>query len=143
MHTNKQGTRRGRKIAAGALLILGLSGATAAAAAQLNLSWTGSFQAGSTSVTADCQTSGTITSSFDTPTFSGTSSLPWAVANVKFAGVASTCGGLKYEVAYKTTGDWVQLGTTATVPTNGGTISAALGSVDPQTITKLALTIYS
>lgn len=140
MDTTKR--TRGRKIAAGALLILGLGGATAAAAAQLNLTWAGSFQAGAVSVVADCQPSSkTITSSFDTPSFSGSSSLPWSVANVKFAGIDDACKTFSYEAAYKlSSGDWVKLGT-GTV--TGATVSVPLGSVDPQNVKQVALTIYS
>ncbi len=142
MTTNTEGKRRGRKIAAGVLLVLGLGGATAAAAAQLGISWSGSFQAGAVAVNADCQPSSkSITSSFDTPTFSGTASLPWTIANVKFAGVDDACKTYNYEAAYKaSSGDWVKLGT-GTV--TGATVSVPLGSVDPQTIKQVALTIYS
>lgn len=142
MTNNEQGKWRSRKIAAAALLILGLGGATAAAAAQLNMTWAGSFQAGSVSVTADCQPSAkTITSSFDAPEFAGTASLPWTIANVKFANIDNACNTLNYEAAYKLdSGDWVKLGT-GTV--SGATVSVSLDSVDPQSITQLALTIYS
>lgn len=135
-------TRRYKKVAATALLVLGLGGATAAAAAQLGMSWTGTFQAGATSVTADCQPSSkTITSSFDTPTFSGSSTLPWSIANVKFSNIDDSCKTLTYEAAYKlASGDWVKLGT----GTVGGTsVSVSLGSIDPQTIKQVALSIYS
>ena len=135
-------TRNHKKIAATALLILGLGGASAAAAAQLGMSWTGSCQAGATSVSADCQPSSeTITSSFDTPSFSSTSSLPWTVANVKFANIDNSCKNHTYEAAYKVAGgDWVKLGT-GTV--DGTSVSVSLGSVDPQTIKQFALSIYS
>lgn len=133
---------KARSVVAVAALLIGLTGATAAAAAQVGLNWTGTFQAGATSVTADCQPSGeTITASFDTPTFvQGT--LPWTVANVKFAGVNDACKTLKYEAAYKTkAGDWVKLGA-GTV--SGSTISQSItAGLDVQTIDKVALTIYS
>ena len=139
--TTTQGVRRGRKIAAGALLILGIGGATAAAAAQLNLTWTGSFQAGAVSVTADCQPSSkAITSSFDAPTFAGSAGLPWTVANLKFAGIDEACKTLNYEAAYQlSAGDWVKLGS-GTVA--GSTLTVALGTVDPQAVKQVALTIY-
>ncbi|MFT4109286.1 hypothetical protein [Propionicimonas sp.] len=134
--------RRGKKIAATTLLVLGLGGASAAAAAQLGMSWTGSFQAGATSVTADCQPSSkTITSSFDKPTFSSSSTLPWTVANVTFANIDDACKTLNYEAAYKlSSGEWVKLGT-GTV--TGTTVSVPLGSLDPQSIKQVALSIYS
>ncbi|CAM5788969.1 hypothetical protein [Cellulomonas persica] len=136
-----------RKVMAVGLAIVGVAGLSLASASQLNLSWTGNFQTGSVEVDASCQPTGSpITTAFSTPSFDGTVTSPWKVANVTFSGVDAECAGKKYEAAYKlATGDWVKL-TGASAPSvgaAGGTLTVALPTgVAPDTIAQFALSIY-
>ena len=63
-----------RRAVAASLAVAGLSGLGLAAAAQLNMTWAGSFQAGATVVTADCQT-GPIATQLGTPIFDGSKAI--------------------------------------------------------------------
>lgn len=135
---------RGRKIVAGTLVGLGVLGLGMAAATQLNLGWDGQFQAGTTTVKADCQTS-EIDVSYDDPEFAGAVVTPWTIENVNFANIDAKCGGLNYEVAYKVSevDGWVK-DAQGIVAEKGGTISVATpDGVDVQEIAEFALTIYS
>ena len=137
-----------RKILAVGLAIVGVAGLSLASASQLNLSWSGTFQTGNVTVDASCQPAASpITTAFSTPTFDGTVTSPWTVANVTFSGVHADCANKKYEAAYKlASGDWVKF-TPASAPSvgaSGGSVSVALPSgVAPDTIAQFALTIYS
>lgn len=133
-------TGRGRKVAAGTLLGLGVLGIGMAAASQLGMTWQGNFQAGAVEVDADCQT-GDITVGYDDPAFAdATADTPWEIANVNFAEISAACDTKSYEVAYKAGGDWVALGT-GTV--DGTDLAVALPTaVLPQNITDFALTIF-
>jgi hypothetical protein len=122
------------------LAAIGLSGLGLAAAAQLNIAWAGSFQAGATVVKADCQTD-TITSQLGTPIFNGTKAVPWSIAALTFNGVSAACNGMKYEAAYKTgAGDWLKFGT-GTV--SGTTITVIFGPLSSQDLTDVSLAIFS
>lgn len=131
---------RGRKVAAGALLGLGVLGIGMAAASQLGMTWSGNFQAGAVEVDADCQ-AGIISVGYDDPAFKdATAPTPWEIANVNFTGISEACDTKSYEAAYKTDGDWVQLdaGNVA-----GASLAVALpANVLPQDITEFALTIF-
>ena len=105
------------------------------------------------SVTADCQLPGdTISAAFTSPTFvtngGNVTGAAWNVANLNFTNINTACATKNYQVAYSTDGTtWVQLGSAGTVaaptpPATTSTISVPLGSVDPQGIQKVALTIY-
>ncbi|GEM_PF-438284 len=137
-----------RKVMAVGLAIVGVAGLSLASASQLNLSWSGNFQTGTVAVNASCQPAATpITTSFATPTFDGTVTAPWKVANVTFSGVDAACATKKYEAAYKlASGDWVKF-TPASAPSvgaAGGSLTVALPTgVAPDTIAQFALTIYS
>lgn len=142
-------TNRKIRAAAVALSIVGVAGLSMAAAAQLNLSFTGSFQAGATTVTADCQT-GDVGVAFSVPAFdtAATTGAPWKISTVTFSGISAPCSGKSFKTAYKTTGGWVEIaGTGAGAGT--GTISGTSVSVNipsginQQDITQLALTIHS
>jgi hypothetical protein len=122
------------------LAALGLSGLGLAAAAQLNMAWTGSFQAGATAVNADCQKD-TITSVLGSPIFDGTKAVPWSIAALRFTGVSAACNGMKYEAAYKTgAGDWLKFGTGQV---SGTTITVIFGPLSAQSLTDVSLTIFS
>lgn len=133
-----------RKLAAGLLAGLGILGLGVAAASQLNMAWAGNFQAGNVTIDADCQVENqAVNVNFDKPEFVATvhdSELPWGVANVNFTNVSGECNAKSYEAAYKTDGTWTEL-SNGTV--NGTSIAVPLGTVDPQTIDEVALTIYS
>lgn len=143
MKTEKN-ERRGRKIVAGTLVGLGVLGLGMAAATQLNLGWTGNFQAGTTVVDADCQPSEeTIGVSYDDPDFAASATTPWSIANVNFTDINNACVGKTYEVAYKIGegAEW-QKGGTGTV--QGDTVTDELSGIDDiQKVTEFALTIYS
>jgi len=122
------------------LAAIGLSGLGLAAAAQLNMTWAGSFQAGATVVNADCQTD-TINTVLGRPIFDGAKAVPWSIAALTFNGVSTACKGMSYEAAYKTgAGDWLKFGT-GTV--SGTTITVILGPLSAQALTDVSLTIFS
>ncbi len=137
MTEKKQG--RARKVAAGTLLGLGVLGIGMAAASQLEMNWNGNFQAGAVAVDADCQTS-EIEVSYNDPDFAGSAGVPWTIDQVNFDSIDAKCDGGKYEVAYKTDDNWIELdkGTAS-----AGVLSVDVPGVDTQTITGFALTIYS
>lgn len=132
---------RGRKIVAGTLVGLGVLGLGMAAATQLNLGWSGNFQAGTVEVESDCQTSA-ISVTFSDPALNaeGAQDNPWSIDNVQFSGIDGACVGLNYEVAYKSTDSdgWTTLAT----GTADTTITAALPEGDWQDLSDFALTIY-
>lgn len=136
-------TTRRRRILAGGLITLAVAGAGLAAASELGLIWDGNFQAGAVQVEADCQPVGAeITVGFSDPTFTAAATIPWSIADVRFSDVDAACAGLSYEIAYQVndSGTWVQLpGGAGTI--SGTTITGPTGTIDPQTITDLALTI--
>jgi hypothetical protein len=148
-----RGGRNAKKTAAIGLAVLGVAGLTTAAASQLNLQWTGAFQAAAVTVAADCQpTNETISVAFTDPLFTASggnvAGAAWNVANLNFTNINAACATKSYQVAYSTDGStWVQLGGAGTVaspvaPATTSTVSVALGSVDPQGIKKVSLAIY-
>ena len=146
MSRSKWSTRR-KSLAIG-LAVVGVAGLSLASASQLTMNWgQQTFQAGNVTVKTDCQTT-PITVTYDSPTFLGTQTNPWTIANVNFVGIDATCNQKTYEVAYKVgTGAWTQTTpTSGTVSATGttNTITTALpAGVDPSTITAWALTIHS
>ena len=136
-----------RKSLAIGLALVGVAGLSLASASQLTMSWgQQTFQAGNVTVKTDCQTSG-ITVSYDSPTFLGTQTNPWTIANVNFVGIDKACDQKKFDVAYKTTGDWQQAtatsGTVSAAGTTNSITTALPAGTDPSTITAWALTIHS
>ena len=136
-------TNKRARAAAVALTIVGVAGLSMAAAAQLNLTYSGVFQAGATtSINADCQpTPGTVTVKYDAPQFDPAAApTPWKVAKVNFSGINAACQNKQFAAAYKTTGAWV--------PLTGGTVVGTSVAVDlpalvqANEITSIALTIY-
>ena len=135
-------TNKRARAAAVALTIVGVAGLSMAAAAQINLNYTGAFQAGATTtINADCQNA-TVDVKYDTPVFDGSATTPWKVATVTFSKIDTGCQGKKYEAAYKTSGDWVKL-TGGTVATGATSVAVPLpASLNANDIKSLALTIY-
>ena len=145
-----------RKSLAIGLAVVGVAGLSLASASQLGLNWTPSvFQAGSVSVTSDCQISGhLITGAFSAPTFAAGKTTPWTVGSAVFSGVDSACNGKTFEVAYTTAAGgttWSQLAVTpstvtatdATTPANNKITVPIPSTLDPNSITGWALTIHS
>ncbi len=129
-----------RRAIAASLTVVGLSGLGLAAAAQLNMTWAGSFQAGATVVKADCQT-GPIATKLGSPIFDGTKAVPWSIAAITFNGVSASCTGMHWEVAYKTgAGNWNKI---KTGEVGSETITVILGDLDAQTISDVSLTMFS
>lgn len=146
-------TTKRRPILPVALILAGLVGLGLAAASELDMAWNGSFQAGAVEVTADCQDEGAqIGVSFADLEFDPTATqidatnvgpVPWSVASIEFTNISAACHSLSYEAAYlvdEATG-WKQLGPAATVGEAGVTVDVPEG-VDPQTISRIALTIH-
>ncbi len=137
-----------RKSLAIGLAVLGVAGLSLASASQLNMSWgSQTFQAGNVTVKTDCQAD-PITVTYAQPTFLGTQTNPWTIANVNFVGIDTACNQKQFDVAYQTNGAWQQATTTpGTVTATGATttnmITTALpAGTDPSTITAWALTIH-
>jgi len=139
-------TRKRRRVVPGVLIATGIAGLGLAAASQLDLNWSGTFQDGVVPVTADCQpTDQPITVSFSDPAFASGSATtsPWTVSSLEFTGIADTCANLNYEVAVRASDTWVKAGT-GTVPAAPSTtlLTVPLDSHTPHQITDVALTIY-
>lgn len=140
--TKPRPPRRRRKTAALVVGFFGVASLAMAAATQLNLFWAGNFQAGAVTVNADCQTS-QITVGYDAPTFTAAQNPhPWSITNVNFTNIDAACATLDYEVAYKTTGNWVSLGTGTVGGTSVAVPVAAIGAANLQDVTEYALTIH-
>ena len=140
---------RTRKGLALGLAVIGIAGLSLASAAQLNLTTSGSIQAGSVLIKADCQTSATpIAVTFAAPTYvagNGTTILSkYAPTNVVLSLIDAACAttSSKYKVALVDK-DGAQIGadTSGTVTTTSITVS--LSSVNANLIAGVALTIYS
>ncbi|MDQ7992365.1 MAG: hypothetical protein AAGC63_04510 [Propionicimonas sp.] len=131
---------RKSRVAAVALAVVGVAGLSMAAAAQLNLNFTGSFQAGAAAVNADCQTS-TIAVTYAAPSFEASATVPWRVGKVTFDSVDATCNNKGYKAAYKLgSANWVEFAT-GTTATGKLTVDLPAG-LDANTISQVALTIY-
>lgn len=139
----EQNNGKARKVAAGALLGVGVLGIGLAAASQLNLEWQGNFQAGAVTVNSECQET-PITVTFDAPEFDESETAPWTIAGVNFDSIDNACVGSTYEVAYRTAddGDWDNYVTGKTIAAEGTLNEALPADVIPEDIKGFALTIY-
>src|SRR5690625_5995506 len=91
-------TRKRRRVVPGVLIATGIAGLGLAAASQLDLNWSGTFQDGVVPVTADCQpTDQPITVSFSDPAFASGSATtsPWTVSSLEFTGIADRSEGTR------------------------------------------------
>jgi len=126
-----------RKALAVTLALVGVAGLSLASASQLNLTWAGQYQAGNVTVSGECQQSA-IEVAFASPEFDGTKTNPWTVDDVTFDAIDADCAGKSFSVAYKTTGDWVELTSGTAV---AGTLTVSAPAVDPASITGFALSV--
>ena len=143
MNNKKSRTARS---AAVVLAVVGIAGLSMAAATQLDMSWNGEFQAGRTTVTADCQPGDQkIGVAFSDPVASTGGTLPWSIGKLEFSGINTDCEGSRYKVDYKVTASsqWVSLADGTNLALDSGVLAINLGSVDPQKIAEVALTILS
>ncbi|WP_188042914.1 hypothetical protein [Changpingibacter yushuensis] len=135
-----------RKGAAVLLAAIAARGIGFGAASQLNLSWNGTYQAGSVTVDSNCQATGQdITVGFSDPIFNAAVTLPWTISTIQFADVSDACNTKSYSVAYQSSGsdEWTELVSGQTLNLSNGAFDVDLpSSVDPQEITNVALTIY-
>jgi len=145
-------SKKTRKALAVGLAVVGVAGMSLAAASQLSLTNNTKFQAGSTTITADCQGTTNIPVTFGTPTLNSTTGV-YSAQSVIFSGVkslAAECGGLTYKVAVKTPSGWSEVTTgTPTVPTTTAAGSTSVltvaipAGVVANDISGVSLTIYS
>lgn len=145
-------SKKVRKVLAVGLAVVGVAGMSLAAASQLSLTNSTKFQAGSTTISADCQGTTPIPVTFGTPALNATTGV-YSASTVVFSGVKSTsaeCGGLTYKVAVKTPTGWSEVTTgTPTVPTTTPAASTSVLTVSipagvvANDISGVSLTIYS
>ncbi|MBO3084991.1 hypothetical protein [Cellulomonas fengjieae] len=132
-------SKKSRKGLAVALAVLGVAGLSLASASQLSLSGTPQLQAGVNNV-AGCQTT-PIAVAFTTPTIAGGEYKSTSITLSSFD-AACTTAGAKFKVALlDTNGAVVQETAAANVATGVATI--ALTTATPNTIGKVAVTIFS
>lgn len=99
--TENTSSNKGRKFAAGGLILLAVAGLGLASASELGLNADDqTFQTGNTTVNTDCQT-GPITVSYSDPTESAAAKNAWSVSTVTFSGISAECAGKGYATAYK------------------------------------------
>lgn len=139
-------THKRRRVVPGVLIAAGIAGLSLAAATQLDLDWDGTYQAGTTTVDADCQKD-PIDVSFSEPEFlEDAPDIPWSVGELSFTGISDACLDLSYEVAVRTSGEdnqnWLSLANGTVPDLVPLTLSVPLADIDPQTISDVALTIH-
>lgn len=132
-----------RTVAIG-IAALGVAGLAISAAATLNLTWSGVFDAGKVDVTATCQGETEVNVGFSDVDFVDSLDVPWAVNSLNFSGIEEGCEGLSYEVAVKTEdgGTWNRILELGAVPA-GGEISVPLDDVDAFKLSDVAFTIFN
>lgn len=137
---SKQNDKK-RKVAIG-IAALGVAGLAISAAATLNLTWQGNFEAGAIEIDAACQDGVEIAVGFSEPQWAPGLDVPWKVESLEFSDIESACVDLNYEVAIKVEDSpnvWQPVIATGNV--SGSSISAPL-DVNAETITHVALTIF-
>lgn len=137
-------SKKSRKGLALGLAVLGVAGLSLAAASTLTLNSSAKFQAGSTAILADCQTTGVpIPVAFGAPALNTTSGL-YSASTVKFSSIATTCNTLNYKVAIKTAAGWTDITPGTGAQISGTTLDVTIPTATvANDITGVSLTIYS
>ncbi|KRD43143.1 hypothetical protein ASE38_02370 [Cellulomonas sp. Root930] len=140
-------SKKSRKGLAVGLAVLGVAGLSLAAASTLSLTSSAKFQAGSATISADCQGVVAIPVTFGAPTLAttGVNAGSYSASSVKFASIVAACDTLNYKVAIKTAAGWTDITPTTPAPKIAGTtldVSIPTATL-ANDITGVSLTIYS